>query len=89
MLHLVTKAKWSCQAYEKPTPSTAGRGHPRKKGQSVKLKNLFDQKKTEFETKQVTLYGYDEEVKIYTVNLLLGQGLYQELRFVLIEYKGK
>ena len=40
MLHILTKAKMSCVAYTKPIQKN-GKGRPRKKGDSVKLRELL------------------------------------------------
>ena len=88
-MHIVTKAKRSCIAYEHPPAKKAGRGRPSKKGNSVKLHTLFDTKKADFITTQVLMYGKKETISYYSINLLWGQRLYQELRFVLVIYQGK
>ena len=87
-MHLVTKAKKSCTAYEPPGARKPGRGRPPKKGGSVKLKELFSSKSKEFRETTVMMYGKQESVRYYCTNLLWGQKLYQELRFVLVEYNG-
>ncbi len=38
VMHIVTKAKKSCTAFEKPPEKKPGRGRPAKKGETVKLK---------------------------------------------------
>ena len=40
-LEIVTKAKKSCTAFEKPAPRKPGRGRPPKKGAAIHLKELF------------------------------------------------
>lgn len=87
LLQIVTKAKQSCIAYEKPD-KYIGRGRPHKKGKSIKLKTYFELKKDFFKTTTLNLYGKEEKVSYYTINLLWGQKLYQELRFVLVIYNG-
>ena len=86
-LQIVTKAKKSCVAYEQPG-EYSGRGRPREKGDSVKLKDYFQEKKESFKTTTVKIYGKEQEVSYYCINLLWGQKLYQELRFVLVSYNG-
>jgi hypothetical protein len=86
-LQIVTKAKKSCTAYEK-AGEYSGHGRPRKKGASVKLKDYFQEKKESFKTTTVKIYGKEQEVSYYCINLLWGQKLYQELRFVLVSYNG-
>jgi len=89
-LHILTKAKKSCTAYEKiNNTESKGKGRPRKKGDSVKLSTLFRTKKEEFTTCSIKLYGKEESVSYYCINLLWGQKLYKELRFVLVNYNGK
>ena len=87
-LEIVTKAKKSCTAFEKPAPRKSGRGRPPKKGSTVHLKELFVCRKEEFQEAKLELYGTQETVRYYQVDLLWGQKLYQELRFVLVEMKG-
>ncbi|WP_144406999.1 hypothetical protein [Paenibacillus sp. IHBB 10380] len=89
LMHIVTKAKLNAVAYEKPSSTTQGRGRPYKKGENIKLKSLFQERKGEFQTAQVLLYGKEETVKFLCLDLLWGQGLYQELRFVLIVINGR
>jgi hypothetical protein len=84
-MHIVTKAKSNAVAYEHPSTKKKGRGRPRKKGVEVKLKSLFHSRANEFQTAQVTIYGKEETVRFLCLDLLWGQGLYQELRFVLVQ----
>ena len=87
-LEIVTKAKRSCTAFEKPAPGKPGRGRPRKKGDAVHLKELFASHKEQFAETRMELYGKQETIRYYCVDLLWGQKLYQELRFVLVEMGG-
>jgi len=87
LLHILTKAKMSCVAYTKPG-QYKGKGRPRKKGDSIKLKELFTSSKEEFKEATISIYGKEEKVQYLCHNLLWGQKLYQELRFVLVKYKG-
>jgi len=87
-MQIVTKAKSSCLAFEKAPIGKQGKGRPRKKGNSIKLKTLFETMKDSFIKTTVTLYGKETEVSYYCINLLWGQKLYQELRFVLVNYNG-
>ena len=88
ILHIVTRAKSNCRAYEIPKPNTGNRGRPRKKGESVKLINLFETMKEKFVSATVMLYDKQQEVRYCCVDLLWGKQLYKLLRFVLIEYNG-
>ena len=84
---IVTKAKWSCVAFEKPGPKTGKRGRPKKKGAKIKLTDLFKHPDV-FHKCSVMLYGKETEVTYLSKDLLWGPGLYKELRFVLVEYNG-
>jgi hypothetical protein len=83
-LHIVTKAKMNAVAYEQPVRKS-GRGRPPKKGKMLKLADLFHARTGEFQSVKVTIYGKEETVSCLYLDLLWGQGLYQELRFVLVK----
>ena len=87
-MDIVTKAKKSCTAYQKPGPRKPGKGRPPKKGASVHLKELFFSHAGEFRETELELYGKKETIRYYCIDLLWGQKLYQELRFVLVELNG-
>jgi len=87
-MEIVTKAKKSCVAFENPGPKKPGRGRPPKKGAGVHLKGLFVSHAGEFTGVEMELYGKKEAIRYYCVNLLWGQKLYQELKFVLVEMGG-
>jgi len=88
-MNIVTKAKKSCVAYHRPPAvKKEGRGRPPKKGSTVKLTDLFDSCASEFQKTTAVLYGRQEKIGYYCINLLWGQKLYKELRFVLVEYQG-
>lgn len=87
-LDIVTKAKKSCTAYQKPGPRKPGRGRPPKKGAAVHLKELFASHAGQFQETEIELYGKKEKIRYYCTDLLWGQKLYQELRFVLVEMNG-
>ncbi|MEH2933087.1 hypothetical protein VSQ48_25020, partial [Candidatus Ventrimonas sp. KK005] len=80
---IVTKAKKSCTAFEKPAPRKPGRGRPPKKGAAIHLKELFKTHGEQFLETRLELYGKQETIRYYSMDLLWGQKLYQELRFVL------
>lgn len=87
-LDIVTQAKSSTVAYEPPEKKKQnGRGRPRKKGAAVKLKELFNTRSAEFKSATVTVYGKEETIQYLCLDLLWGQGLYQQLRFVLVRWK--
>jgi hypothetical protein len=87
-LTLVTRAKISATAYTKPS-TREGRGRPRKKGDAVKLKTLFDSKLERFKKAQVWLYGKEETIEYLCLDLLWGKGIYELLRFVLVKSRDR
>ena len=87
-MEIITKAKKSCTAFEKPVSRKPGRGRPPKKGAAVHLKELFMTLSGEFQETEIELYGKKESIRYYCIDLLWGQKLYQELRFVLVEMNG-
>ncbi|ETT49749.1 hypothetical protein C162_12713 [Paenibacillus sp. FSL R7-269] len=84
-MYLVTKAKSNVVAYERPPAKKP----PPKKGESVKLKELFSNRAADFQTASVSLYGKEKRIEFFCLNLLWGQGWYQELRFVLVVHEGR
>ena len=84
-MEIVTKAKCSCTAFEKPALRKPGRGRPPKKGKAIRMKDLFESRKEQFREAEMVLYGKKEKLRYYSINLLWGQKLYQELRFVLVQ----
>ena len=87
-MEIITKAKKSCTTFQKPGPRKPGRGRPPKKGDAVHLKELFVSHNEQFRETGIELYGKTETIRYYCIDLLWGQKLYQELRFVLVERKG-
>ena len=83
-LSVVIRAKISTVAYKLPVPHK-GRGRPRKKGEAIKLKQLFDTAKENFIQAQVWLYGKEEAIEYLCMDLLWGAGLYSLIRFVLVK----
>jgi hypothetical protein len=83
-LTIVTRAKMSTLAYNLP-PEHKGRGRPRKKGEAVKLKQLFDFEKKNFTQAKIWLYGKEETVEYLCKDLLWGAGLLWLTRFVLVK----
>ena len=82
MLSIVTRAKLNFTAYTQPIPNP--RGRPRKKGAAVKLNDIIQLFGHKFIKETVVLYGKEEKISYYSIDLLWGQQLYQELRFVII-----
>ena len=88
-IDIITKAKSNCKAYRKPRASRGRkRGRPRRKGRAVQVNTLFTEKAGCFTSANVYMYGEKQEVSYYCTDLLWGQKLYQELRFVLVRYNG-
>ena len=86
----VTKARRNCMAYripEKNAEAKKGRGRPRKKGDRVSVSSLFSEK-GKFRKATVKIYGKNTELGYREEILLWGLGLYQKLKFVLVEYDG-
>jgi len=86
---LITRARKNCIAYHDIPPRVKGqKGAKRKKGKTVKLQDLFQT--ASFEQAEVELYGRNENVDYFCIDLLWRQRLYQKLRFVLVNYdKGR
>ena len=87
LLHVVTRAKLNASAFYYPKPKT-GRGAKPKKGEPVKVAELFKTKADAFITATVNMYGKMQEVSYYCVDLQWGKKLYQKLRFVLVNIDG-
>lgn len=85
-LHILVKVKKSYTAYAKPPEKKKGKGRNPKKGPAIKLINLFETKKAEFTKTTLNLYGKEEIIEYFCINLLWGKKLYKELRFVLVKY---
>ena len=81
-LSVVTKAKSNCKAYFLPG-SYKGIGAKPKKGAAIKVASLFTSNAAFFKEAVLNLYGVDETVRYFCINLKWGEKLYQELRFVL------
>lgn len=71
-MEIVTKAKKSCTAFEKPAPKKPGRGRPQKKGAAIHLKELFSSRKEQFVETKAELYGKQETIRYYSIDLLWG-----------------
>ena len=72
-------------AWTEPPERKPGRaGRSRKKGDKVRLWELFETKWAEFTKETVKIRGKGTIVEILSEDLLWGKGLYQKLRFVLV-----
>jgi hypothetical protein len=86
LLTIVTRVKANAKAYEKPVRKP-GRGRPPIKGAKVKLAKLFDNCKEQFTQSTILLYGKEETVSFLCKDLLWGDTLYRQLRFVFTIYQ--
>ena len=70
-IHIITKLKRATIAYE-PAPERfpGQRGRTRKKGEKVKLMELFERKKEQFQTRELDLYGKLHTIRYHCVDLL-------------------
>jgi len=91
LVALVTRVKSNYTAWFKPdgaNGAVAGKnGKPRLKD-SFKIFDLFRTKAECFEEATLMLYGEQEKIKYYCVNLLWNRDLFQEIRFVLVNIEG-
>ena len=88
LLHVITRAKRNCTAYEQPGVYK-GRGRRPLRGRAVHLMDLFGTEAASFQNAVISMYGEKREVRFLSRVYLWGQGLYQPLQFVLAEYGGK
>ncbi len=86
LLHVLTRAKKNIVAYEPAAPK-AGRGRPAVYGKKIKLANLFSQKKQEFTSSCMRLYGKKTQISYYCVDLIWKPAK-QKVRFVLVKMNG-
>lgn len=88
LLHIVTRAKKNCTAYERPG-KYKGRGRRPVRGEAVRLNQLFETARASFRTSAISIYGEEKEVRFLSRVYLWGSKLYQPLQFVLVEYDRK
>ena len=82
---IVSRLKSNAIAWKDAPERKPGRwGRPRKKGEKVKLWELFETKRTEFKKETLKIRGKDAIVEHYSEDLLWGKGLYRKLRVVLV-----
>ncbi len=89
LVHVVTKARSNCVACGRPperAPGTPGR--PRVKGDPVRLGPLFDEGDA-FSEARVRIGDEERDVRLRSVELLWGKGLWHPLQFVLVECGGR
>ena len=88
LVHVITRAKKNCTAYEAPG-AYKGRGRRPLHGAAVHMKELFEKEADAFRSTELEIYGVKKQVHFFSRIYLWGQGLYQPLRFVLASYDGK
>lgn len=88
LVHLLSKAKSTCVAFGPPPQREPGRaGRPAKRGAPVRLASLFSDG-TPFEAGAATISGEEVPFEFLVRDLLWGEGLYAEMRFVLVRCRG-
>ena len=85
LLHVITRAKKNCTAYEEPGPYK-GRGRRPVHGSSIHLRDLFVTHSQSFQNARLQIYGSIRDVRFLSRTYLWGQGLYQPLQSVFVEY---
>ena len=85
LLTIVTKAKKSAVAWEKPSVRKRF-GAPPKRGKKVKIWSFFTSETAVFKKAKVMLYGKMQEVEFLVKDLLWSEGDYFNLRFVLVKW---
>ena len=62
---VVTRAKGNCVAHTQPTPpAKRGRGRPRKYGDAIKIKELYESEAAMFQEFKAKIYGRTENVRL-------------------------
>ena len=88
-IQIITKVKESYKAFRDPPIKQLGRrGAPAKRGEAVKLREVFTKASGMFINAEIELYDKMETVRYYFEDLLWSPGLYKKLRFVFVEYGG-
>jgi hypothetical protein len=57
-------------------------------GEKIKIMDLFTLKAQEFTKASLMMYGDNKDVSLFCINLIWGRELFQELRFVLVNWDG-
>lgn len=88
LVHIITKAKKNCTAYEQPEEYKGRRRRP-VKGKAVHIHELFCSSASSFTSAKLTIYGENKNVRYLARTYLYGQKPYQPLQFVLVEDEEK
>lgn len=86
LIHVITRAKKNCTAYEQ-SEEYKGRGRRPVKGKAIHIHELFHSAAASFTSAELPIYGGNKEVRYLSYIYLWGQKLYQPLQFVLVEYE--
>ena len=82
---MISRLKRNAVAWtEAPERVPGQRGRRRKKGDKIRLWDLFETRKSNFQKEYLRIRGKKTAVQYYTVDLLWGKGLYEKLRFVFV-----
>ena len=82
---MISRMKRNAIAWtEAPERRPGQSGRSRKKGDKVRLWELFEGKRAEFQKETLKINGKDRVMEYLSEDLLWGKGLYQKLRFVLV-----
>jgi hypothetical protein len=82
LIHVITRAKSNVVAYLDPEPYS-GRGRPAGQGQKVKLANLFEAYRAQFQKVTLSLYGESTNISYLCLDLIW-RPIKDKLRFVLV-----
>lgn len=83
LVHLVTRAKSNVVGYEDPPPKTGGRGAPRKYGKKLKLMELFEERRSEFQEAAIEIYREKKLLSFLCLDLIW-KPIKEKVRFVLV-----
>jgi hypothetical protein len=83
LAHLVTQAKSNVVAYEDPPPRTGKRGAPRKYGDKIALKDLFKDRRDQFQEATMEIYREKKTILFLCLDLIW-RPIKEKVRFVLV-----
>lgn len=88
LVHIVTRAKSNAVGYQDPPPKTGGRGRPRKYGQKLKVMDLFEDQRDQFQETTIELYGQCKSISFLCLDLVW-KPVKEKVRFVLVSDGGE
>ncbi len=88
LAHLVTQAKSNVVGYEDPPPKTGKRGAPRKYGTKITLKDLFKDRRDQFQEATMEIYREKKTILFLCLDLIW-MPIKEKVRFVLVIDSGK